>query len=220
MSLATLTHVTKRFGSVCAVDDVSLELGPGEILGLLGANGAGKTTLIRMVCGLLRPDAGTVSIVGRPGYLCQDFCLVEELTVSENIDLYGALYGLSRREAAERREAVISQLSLADCRDRQVRYLPSGWRQALSFSIAVLSEPEVLVLDEPGNGLDPLSRKRIWQQIRTQAAAGAGVIVSTHSLDEAWHCDRIAVLHNGKLIACGAPGQVAPSADALLRYFI
>ena len=200
MSLVTLSHVTKRFGSLCAVDGVSLELHRGEVLGLLGANGAGKTTLMRMVCGLLKPDAGVITVGGRSGYLCQDFCLVEELTVAENIDLYGALYGLSRRETAVRREAVLRDLALSPCRNRQVRFLPSGWRQALSFSIAVLGEPELLVLDEPGNGLDPLARQRIWRMIRQRAGQGTGILLSTHSLEEAARCDTLAVLSEGKLI--------------------
>lgn len=219
MNLVEISHATKRFGRLCAVDDISLQLHPGDILGLMGANGAGKTTLIRMICGLTKPDAGTIAVTERPGYMCQTFSLVEELTVPENIRFYGALYGLSRAEIEAREAAVVESLQLGPYCGKQVRYLPSGWRQALSFSIAVLSDPAILILDEPTTGLDPLSRRRIWRMIREKAAGGTGVIVSTHYLDEAWYCSRLVILNAGKTVAEGDPREIAASTDALIPYF-
>jgi len=219
MNLVEARHVTKRFGRITAVDDLSLTLAPGEILGLLGANGAGKTTLIRMICGLIRPDSGSVSVIGKPGYMCQSFSLIEELTVPENIRFYGALYGLTREEVATRSEDIIRTLELSTYCDRQVKFLPSGWRQALSFSIAVIAEPAVLILDEPTSGLDSLSRRRLWKMIHAKAAQGTGILVSTHYLDEAYYCSRLSILNAGREVAAGIPETVAASVDDLLPYF-
>jgi len=219
MSLVSIDHVSKHFGRLAAVDDVSLSLKRGEVLGLLGANGAGKTTLIRMICSLIRPDGGNISVQGRPGYMCQTFSLVEELSVHENIRFYATLYGISRAETAKREQRIIDSLELGPYRDRQVKYLPLGWRQALSFSIAVIAEPPVLILDEPTSGLDSLSRRRIWKMIHAKAAEGTGVIVSTHYLDEAFYCSRLAIMNSGKVIAEGAPKEVASSQEDLLKYF-
>lgn len=212
-------EVSKRFGSIQAVDRLSLELAPGEILGLLGANGAGKTTFIRMVCGLISPDSGTVQVSGRPGYMCQGFSLIEELTPEENIRFYGALYGLSRKETERRAADISARLRLDAYRGRQVKFLPTGWRQALSFCVAILPDPAVLILDEPTSGLDSLSRRRLWEMIRERAAQGTGVIVSTHYLDEAYYCTRLSLVSAGRLIASGAPREVAASEEELLTYF-
>ena len=219
MKLVEINHVSKRFGKFLAVDDVSLDLSGGEILGLLGANGAGKTTLIRMVCDLIRPDAGQISVTSRPGYMCQTFSLVEELTVHENIRFYATLYGLGRQAVTEREERIVSSLELGPYRDRQVKFLPSGWRQALSFSIAVIAEPPVLILDEPTSGLDSLSRRRLWKMIHAKAAEGTGVLVTTHYLDEAFYCSRLAIMNPGRIVAGGAPREVAASQQDLLNYF-
>ena len=219
MKLVEISHVSKRFGKFLAVDDVSLDLSGGEILGLLGANGAGKTTLIRMVCDLIRPDGGQIAVTGRPGYMCQTISLVEELTVHENIRFYATLYGLGRQEIAEREERIVDSLELGPYRDRQVKFLPSGWRQALSFSIAVIADPPVLILDEPTSGLDSLSRRRMWKMIHDKAAEGTGVIVTTHYLDEAFYCSRLAIMNGGRIVAYGAPADVASSQTDLLKYF-
>jgi ABC-2 type transport system ATP-binding protein len=218
-SLVEISHVSKRFGKFLAVDDVSLSLSEGEILGLLGANGAGKTTLIRMVCDLIRPDGGQISVVGRPGYMCQTFSLVEELTVHENIRFYATLYGLQRAEIALREQEIVALLELEPYMDRPVKFLPSGWRQALSFSIAVIADPPVLILDEPTSGLDSLSRRRMWKMIHARAAEGTGVIVSTHYLDEAYYCSRLAIMNRGRIVADGAPMELAATQDELLTYF-
>lgn len=219
MKLLEVNHITKNFGMLRAVDDISFSLAPGEVLGLMGANGAGKTTLIRMICGLLKPDAGTLAVSGRPGYMCQQFSLVEELTAPENIDFYGALYGLSPSRIAKRRAEIVHLLALEPYCHRPVRQLSSGWRQAVSFSIAVLPRPSVLILDEPSSGLDPLSRGRIWNLIRAEAAEGTGILLSTHYLEEAQRCDRLCILNAGKIIASGAPGDIASDPDGLLTYF-
>lgn len=219
MKVLKAHNVCKRFGTLQAVDNLSLELAPGEVVGLLGANGAGKTTFIRMVCGLIRPDSGTVEVSGRPGYMCQGFSLIEELTPEENIRFYGALYGLSHAETERRSADISARLKLDAYRGRQVKYLPTGWRQALSFCVAILPNPAVLILDEPTSGLDSLSRRRLWEMILERADQGTGVIVSTHYLDEAYYCSRLDLMSAGKLIASGAPREVAATEDDLLSYF-
>ncbi|MBR3653072.1 MAG: ABC transporter ATP-binding protein [Bacteroidales bacterium] len=219
MNLVEISHVSKRFGDFTAVNDVSLSLAKGEILGLLGANGAGKTTLIRMICDLLRPDGGQISVQGRPGYMCQTFSLVEELTVHENIRFYATLAGLGRAQTAAREEAMVASLELTPYLNRQVKLLPSGWRQALSFSIAVIADPPVLILDEPTSGLDALSRRRMWKLIQAKAAEGTGVIVSTHYLDEAYYCSRLTIMNGGRVVASGVPQELAATQQDFLTYF-
>lgn len=219
MNLVEISHVSKRFGDFTAVNDVSLTLAKGEILGLLGANGAGKTTLIRMICDLLRPDGGQISVQGRPGYMCQTFSLVEELTVHENIRFYATLAGLDRAQTAAREEAMVASLELTPYLNRQVKLLPSGWRQALSFSIAVIADPPVLILDEPTSGLDALSRRRMWKLIQARAAEGTGVIVSTHYLDEAYYCSRLTIMNGGRVVASGVPQELAATQQDFLTYF-
>ncbi len=219
MNLVEISHVSKRFGDFTAVNDVSLSLAKGEILGLLGANGAGKTTLIRMICDLLRPDGGQISVQGRPGYMCQTFSLVEELTVHENIRFYATLAGLDRAQTAAREEAMVASLELTPYLNRQVKLLPSGWRQALSFSIAVIADPPVLILDEPTSGLDALSRRRMWKLIQARAAEGTGVIVSTHYLDEAYYCSRLTIMNGGRVVASGVPQELAATQQDFLTYF-
>lgn len=219
MNLVEISHVSKCFGDFTAVNDVSLTLAKGEILGLLGANGAGKTTLIRMICDLLRPDGGQISVQGRPGYMCQTFSLVEELTVHENIRFYATLAGLDRAQTAAREEAMVASLELTPYLNRQVKLLPSGWRQALSFSIAVIADPPVLILDEPTSGLDALSRRRMWKMIQAKAAKGTGVIVSTHYLDEAYYCSRLTIMNGGRVVASGVPQELAATQQDFLTYF-
>lgn len=219
MSLVTIDNVSKCFGKLKAVDGVSLCLERGETVGLLGANGAGKTTLIRMLCGLTKANEGSVTLNGTYGYMCQSFSLIEELTVHENIEFYGALYGIDNKTLSCREEGIVSSLKLEPYFNKPVHTLPSGWRQALSFSIAVIHRPDILVLDEPTSGLDSLSRRRLWGMIHDYALQGTGIIVSTHYLDEAFYCDRLAIMSHGRMICQGRTSEVADSTDTLMNYF-
>lgn len=218
-ALVEIRDVSKYFGGIKAVDGVSLSLGAGEVLGLLGANGAGKTTLIRMLCGLLKPDSGSLSINGRFGYMCQSFSLIEELTIHENIHFYGTLYKLHRSQIAVKESEMVDKLHLGPYLHKRASDLPNGWRQALSFSIAVMADPQVLVLDEPTSGLDSLSRRRMWKMMRERAAQGTAIIVSTHYLDEAFYCNRLSIMKSGQFLCEGRPEELASSNDALMKYF-
>lgn len=219
MELVEINDVVKAFGRQKAVDGVSVRLEAGEVLGLLGANGAGKTTLIRMLCGLTKPDSGSIRLNGTYGYMCQSFSLIEELTIHENIRFYGSLYGLDKSTIAEREEQIVEELHLRPYFGKPVTKLPSGWRQSLSFSIAVIHRPDVLVLDEPTSGLDSLSRRRLWGMIRKYASNGTGIIVSTHYLDEAFYCDRLTMMKQGKVIGTGTPDKIAATEGGLIGFF-
>ncbi len=213
--------IVSKFGTLTAVNEVSIHLETGEILGLLGANGAGKTTLIKILCGLIKPNSGTFFVQGRIGYMCQTFSLVEELTVHENTRFYSALYGMAKSHAEQAERALLEELHLLNYRDRQVRHLPLGWRQALSFAIATIHKPAVLILDEPTSGLDALSRRRIWRMMQRRAAEGTGILVSTHYLDEAELSVRlearpVAAFH--RMVFTGRPSEDAsPLAISLRR---
>ena len=211
-------HLSRRFGRFVAVDDVSFEVQPGEIFGFLGSNGAGKSTTIRMLCGLLRPSSGTAIVGGidvgrepervkpRIGYMSQRFSLYERLTVDQNIAFFGGIYGLSGARLAERRRFVIDMAGLQGREGELTGSLSGGWRQRLALGCAILHEPPIVFLDEPTGGVDPLSRRRFWRLIDTLARSGVAVLVTTHYLDEAEHCHRIAIIQAGRL---GALGTVA-----------
>jgi ABC-2 type transport system ATP-binding protein len=208
-------HLTKRFGAFAAVDDLSFEVAPGEVFGLLGSNGAGKSTAIRMLCGLLTPSSGELRVLDvdaarapeeikrRIGYMTQRFSLYDDLTVAQNLSFWGGVHGLSgRRLAARAREAA----EAAELRGRErtlTGELPPGIKQRLALACALLHEPRVVFLDEPTGGVDPLSRRRFWALIAELAQAGITVLVTTHYLDEAEHCDRLALMHAGRLVALG-----------------
>lgn len=208
-------HLVKRFGAFTAVDDISFEVRPGEVFGLLGSNGAGKSTLIRLFCGLLRPTSGTAWVLGvdtardpeavrrRIGYMTQRFSLYDDLSVQQNLDFYGGIYGLRGREKADRIAWAREMSDLAGMEDKLVRALPGGWKQRLALACSVLHRPKVLFLDEPTGGVDPLSRRRFWALIDQMSIEGVTLIVTTHYLDEAERCDRIALLHGGRLVAFG-----------------
>jgi ABC-2 type transport system ATP-binding protein len=211
-------HLSRRFGRFVAVDDVSFEVRHGEIFGFLGSNGAGKSTTIRMLCGLLRPSSGTAIVGGidvgrepervkpRIGYMSQRFSLYERLTVDQNIAFFGGIYGLSGARLAERRRFVIDMAGLQGREGELTGSLSGGWRQRLALGCAILHEPPIVFLDEPTGGVDPLSRRRFWRLIDTLARSGVAVLVTTHYLDEAEHCHRIAIIQAGRL---GALGTVA-----------
>ena len=212
--------LTRRFGQFVAVDNVTFDVRRGEIFGFLGSNGAGKSTTIRMLCGLLEPTSGTASVGGidvgtdpegvktRIGYMSQRFSLYELLTVDQNIQFFGGIYGLDARKLAERRRFVIEMAGLAGREGTLARDLAGGWRQRLALGCAILHEPAILFLDEPTGGVDPLSRRQFWRLIDTLAQSGVTVLVTTHYLDEAERCHRVALIHAGKLAAIGTTSEV------------
>ena len=212
--------LSRRFGSFVAVDDLSFAVNQGEIFGFLGANGAGKSTTIRMLCGLLRPTSGTALVGGidvaanpegvklRIGYMSQKFSLYEALTVDQNIRFFGGIYGLSGERLDARRKFVLDIAGLAGRGTTLARELPGGWRQRLALGCAILHEPSIVFLDEPTGGVDPLSRRRFWDLIGELSRQGVTVLVTTHYLDEAEHCHRIAIIQAGKLAAMGTASEL------------
>ena len=202
--------VTRRFGAFTAVDHVDLSIGQGEIFGLLGPNGAGKTTLIKMLCGLLEPSGGTVRVDGAIGYMSQRFSLYQDLTVRQNVRLYADLYGVER----ERYLALMARLGLDPFARRLTRDLPTGVRQRVSLLCAVLHRPAIVFLDEPTSGVDPRARRVFWDLIYALSRdAGVTVVVSTHYMDEAVHCDRLALMHESRLVAVGSPRAMTRQAE-------
>jgi len=216
----TVRGLTRRFGDFVAVDDVSFSVATGEVFGFLGPNGAGKTTTIKMLTGLLRPSAGTATVAGRDvarepaavkrqiGYMSQLFSLYADLTVDENIALFAGLYGVSGPRLDERRAWVLEMAGLAEHRQRQTGELSLGWKQRLALGCAVLHEPPILFLDEPTSGVDPVSRRAFWDLIYHLAEAGTTVLVSTHYMEEAEYCHRLALMNRGRLIALDRPGNL------------
>jgi drug efflux transport system ATP-binding protein len=214
-------ELTRRFGALTAVDRLNLRIAQGEVFGLLGPNGSGKTTTIRMLCGLLDPSAGTATVAGidvtvapeqiklRIGYMSQKFGLYEDLTVAENLDFYGGIYGLRDAARAARVSEVIAFLGLDRRLEQLVGQLSGGWKQRLALGCALLHRPAVLFLDEPTAGVDPAARRDFWRTIRDLAAAGTTVLVTTHYMDEAERCGRLAMMSDGRLIALGTPAEVA-----------
>ena len=212
--------LTRRFGAFVAVDDLSFSVKQGEIFGFLGANGAGKSTTIRMLCGLLKPTAGTALVGGidvsrNPegvkraiGYMSQKFSLYEALTVDQNIEFFGGIYGLGGERLAARRKFVLEIAGLEGRENTLTRELPGGWRQRLALGCAILHEPKIVFLDEPTGGVDPLSRRRFWDLIGDLSRQGVTVLVTTHYLDEAEHCHRIAIIQAGKLAALGTATEL------------
>jgi ABC-2 type transport system ATP-binding protein len=212
--------LTRRFGQFVAVDRLSFDVRRGEIFGFLGSNGAGKSTTIRMLCGLLRPTSGTAIVGGidvssdpegvkqRIGYMSQRFSLYELLTVDQNIRFFGGIYGLDAETLSARRAFVIEMAGLAGRENALARDLAGGWRQRLALGCAILHEPSILFLDEPTGGVDPLSRRQFWRLIDTLSQQGVTVLVTTHYLDEAERCHRVALIHAGRLAALGTTSEV------------
>jgi ABC-2 type transport system ATP-binding protein len=212
--------LTKRFGAFTAVDAVTFAVAPREVFGFLGPNGAGKTTTIKMLAGLLLPTAGSGRVAGFDvmtesesikrsiGYMSQLFSLYGDLTVEENLQFFSGLYGVPRQRRAERRDWVLEMAGLTDHRRRLTRELPLGWKQRLALGSAVLHEPAILFLDEPTSGVDPISRRAFWELIHTLAGQGTAVFVSTHYMEEAENCHRLALMNRGRLIALDAPARL------------
>jgi len=215
--------IVKTFGSFVAVDHVSLRVAKGEIFGFLGPNGAGKSTTIRILCGLLTPTSGRASVSGlnvaeKPeevrrniGYMSQKFSLYDDLTVEENIDFFSGMYGVERALRAERKDYVLRMAGLTERRTALTRTLSGGWKQRLALGCAILHDPPVLFLDEPTSGVDPIARASFWDLIRDLSGTGHTVFVSTHYMDEAEYCHRLALMYRGKVIALGAPSELKKS---------
>ncbi len=212
--------LSRDFGSFRAVDRVSFRVREGSVCGMLGANGAGKSTTIRMLCGLLRPTGGRGEVAGfdiatqserikrNIGYMSQKFSLYEDLTVRENIRFFGGIYGLDPALLREREGWALEMAGLSGSGDRLVGELSGGWKQRLALGCAVLHRPKVVFLDEPTGGVDPVARRLFWNLISELAAGGMTVLVTTHYLDEAEYCDAIILMHQGKVIADGGPGEL------------
>jgi ABC-2 type transport system ATP-binding protein len=220
MNAIEVEQLTRRFGAFVAVDRISFDVRRGEIFGVLGANGAGKSTTIRMLCGLLRPSSGTARVGGvdvgrqpeqvkqRIGYMSQRFSLYERLTVDQNIAFFAGIYGLRGERFAARRAFALEMAGLRGREAALAGSLSAGWRQRLSLGCAILHEPPIVFLDEPTSGVDPLSRRRFWRLIDELAGAGTTVLVTTHYLDEAEHCHRLAIVHAGRLVALGTVAEL------------
>ena len=216
-----IQQLTRRFGALTAVSGLTLQIPRGQVFGLLGPNGSGKTTTIRMLCGLLDPSEGTASVAGidirtapervkmQIGYMSQRFGLYEDLTVAENLDFYGGIYGLAGPARTTRTAEVVGFLGIGGRLEQLAAQLSGGWKQRLALGCALLHRPPVLFLDEPTAGVDPAARRNFWQAIHDLAHGGTTVLVTTHYMDEAERCDRLAMMSLGHLIALGTPAEVA-----------
>ncbi|WP_028897290.1 ATP-binding cassette domain-containing protein [Prevotella sp. HUN102] len=228
-------HLVKAFGTFRAVDDISFTVRRGEIFGFLGANGAGKSTAMRMLTGLNQPTSGTGKVMGYDirnqykeikrhiGYMSQRFSLYEDLTVAENIRLFGGIYGMSSADIKEQSAHLLKQLGMEKQRDEIVAKLPLGWKQKLAFSVSIFHKPGIVFLDEPTGGVDPATRKQFWQLIYEAAGRGITVFVTTHYMDEAEYCDRISIMVDGKISAIGSPAELKqkyhqPNMDGVFTY--
>lgn len=213
----SVKDLTKCFGKFTAVDHISFDVRKGEIFGFLGANGAGKTTAMRMLCGLSFPTSGSGCVAGcdimkqpeqikeRIGYMSQKFSLYEDMTVWENLRLFGTIYGMPKKELKSKAEQLYSELDMGEMRNTLVREMPTGWRQKLAFSAATMHNPDIVFLDEPTGGVDPLSRRKFWELIYKVSSEGMTVFVTTHYLDEAEYCDRVSIMVDGRIAALDSP---------------
>ncbi|MEC5144773.1 ABC transporter ATP-binding protein [Chitinophaga sp. 212800010-3] len=213
-------ELTKRFGDFYAVNRISFDVHKGEIFGFLGANGAGKTTAMRILCGLSHPSSGEAMVAGydvyrQPeqikkniGYMSQKFSLYENLTVAENITFFGGVYGVPAAQIRQRSEQLIQKLGLEAEANKLVGTLPLGWKQKLAFSVAIFHQPQIVFLDEPTGGVDPVTRRQFWDMIYEAAAAGITIFVTTHYMDEAEYCNRITVMVDGKIAALDTPTRL------------
>lgn len=221
----------RRFGDFVAVNRINLEVPAGEIFGFLGPNGAGKSTTIRMLCGLLAPSGGEGRVAGfdirteteriktRIGYMSQKFSLYDDLTVEENLDFFAGIYRIPRERRRERKEWALDMAELRENRHRRTYTLSGGWKQRLALGCAVMHEPPLLFLDEPTSGVDPNSRRKFWDLIHLLALQNVTVFVTTHYMDEAEYCDRVALIYRGEIIALGTPGSLKTDfmADAVVE---
>ncbi|MHB1195395.1 MAG: ABC transporter ATP-binding protein [Lutibacter sp.] len=220
-------NLTKKFGDFTAVNSISFEVKKGEIFGFLGANGAGKTTAMKMLIGIAKPTSGKAQVAGfdvfthpedikkNIGYMSQKFALYDDLTVKENITFFGGIYGLSRSKTKEKRSELVQELGLEDIVNELVGSLPLGWKQKISFSIALLHNPTIVFLDEPTGGVDPITRRQFWEMIYKAANNGTTIFVTTHYMDEAEYCDRVSIMVDGKIEALDTPKKLKEKYNAI-----
>lgn len=216
-SIVEVSNMVKKFGSFTANKNLSFNVKRGEVFGFLGANGAGKTTAIRILCGLSYPTSGKIRVAGHDvyherekikrkiGYMSQRFSLYEDLTVMENIRYYAGIYSLNRREIKERAEDLLERLNFAEIKNTKIREIPLGWRQKLAFSVAIFHKPDIVFLDEPTGGVDPVTRRQFWEMIHETASNGITVFVTTHYMDEAEYCNRVSIMVEGRIEALDTP---------------
>jgi len=234
MNVITVENLTKKFGNFTAVDNISFEVGKGEIFGFLGANGAGKTTAMRMLCGLLKPTSGKGIVAGYDirsesenvkasiGYMSQKFALYEDLKVWENIRLYAGIYGVPEKDINPKTDELLRELGFEGEKETLVKSLPLGWRQKLAFSVSIFHEPKVVFLDEPTGGVDPVTRRQFWEMIYKASDRGITVFVTTHYMDEAEYCNRVSIMVDGRIDALDSPANLkkefnATSMDEVFR---
>lgn len=223
----TADKLTKQFGNFTAVDRISFDVHKGEIFGFLGANGAGKTTAMRMLSGLSLPTSGKASVAGfdvykenekikqNIGYMSQKFSLYEDLTIKENIQFYAGIYGKSDKFIKEKTELILRQLHLESEANKLVKSLPLGWKQKLAFSVAIFHEPQIVFLDEPTGGVDPVTRREFWGMIYKAAEQGITVFVTTHYMDEAEYCNRVSIMVDGRIDALDTPSGLKKTFNAV-----
>ena len=219
-------NITKTFGDFTAVNHISFEVTKGEIFGFLGANGAGKTTAMRMFSGLSIPTSGTATVAGfdvyketekikkNIGYMSQKFSLYGNLTVKENLDFFGGIYGIPRKDLKIKRDELIKELGLENEKNKLVSQLPLGWKQKLAFSVAIFHDPQIVFLDEPTGGVDPVTRRQFWNMIYDASDRGITIFVTTHYMDEAEYCDRVSIMVDGKIAALDTPAQLKKQFNA------
>lgn len=215
--IISVQNLSKQFGHFTAVNNISFDVYKGEIFGFLGANGAGKTTAMKMLIGISKPTSGESLVAGfdvkhnpemvkkNIGYMSQKFSMYDDLTIKENITFFGGIYGLSRNKIKEKTEQLVRELGLENALNKLVGDLPLGWKQKLSFSVALLHEPKIVFLDEPTGGVDPITRRQFWEMIYAQADKGTTIFVTTHYMDEAEYCDRVSIMVEGKIEALDTP---------------
>ena len=219
-NIIEVENLVKKFGDFTANDNLTFTVKKSEIFGFLVANGSGKTTAIKILCGILFPTSGKVSVAGfdiykernkikeNIGYMSQGFSLYEDLTVKENIEFYAGIYGVKRKVIKTRLNELVEKLDIADLKNKFVRDLPLGWKQKIAFSVAIFHKPKVVFLDEPTSGVDPITRRQFWDLIYEAVESGITVFVTTHYMDEAEYCDRISIMVDGKIDAIGTPAEL------------
>ena len=210
-------NLTKMFGDFTAVNNISFSVGKGEVFGFLGANGAGKTTAMKMLIGILKPTSGSAQVAGFDvksnaedvkksiGYMSQRFSLYNDLTIKENITFFGGIYGLKKTVIKEKTQILINELGLHDEANKLVGALPLGWKQKVAFSVSLLHNPQIIFLDEPTGGVDPITRRQFWEMIYREAHKGKTIFVTTHYMDEAEYCDRVSIMVEGRIEALNTP---------------